>query len=523
MPGDHALLGRRGEGAGSRRSPRGCAPGARRCSAAPSPTRWSSTCGPCFPRSSRTWRARSSTPSRATTSTRTSHPHARRAQGRRDGRARRPRQVVADPPTHGIDPDRWAEEKRRGLTIDLGYAWSTLPSGREIGFVDVPGHERFIGNMLAGVGPVRLVLFVVAADEGWKPQSEEHLQILDVLGVRGGVVALTKATWSRRALALAEDGRAGAGGGDRLRVRRSSRSPPRPGTEWRSCGRRSTDARRRRPDDARARLFVDRVFTIKGAGTVVTGTSAGCRRRRRGRALPERAAARIRSLRRTTSEQAAPSPASPRTWSAPTARSFRAGTCSANPARGVRLRLFEGELRPVRGLAHPITSRGASSSTPGAAEVDARLRLYGTADRARRRDVRSVPVSRPLALESGTGSSCGRPGDGRRSAAGWCWTSGRPRPRVPTRSARLTSRRGATREELAVLLVGERGAISRAEALSLTGSLAEGGVRMGDWLVAERVRAALEAGRRARRRSPRGASAGTGRRAACVAPSARDD
>ena len=92
----------------------------------------------------------------------------------------------------GIDPDRWAEEKRRGLTIDLGYAWCTLPSGREIGFVDVPGHERFIGNMLAGVGPVRLVLFVVAADEGWKPQSEEHLQILDVLGVRGGVIALTK-------------------------------------------------------------------------------------------------------------------------------------------------------------------------------------------------------------------------------------------------------------------------------------------------------------------------------------------
>ena len=69
----------------------------------------------------------------------------------------------------GMDPDRLAEEKRRGLTIDLGFAWTTLPSGREIGFVDVPGHERFIRNMLAGVGPVRLLLFVVAADEGWKP------------------------------------------------------------------------------------------------------------------------------------------------------------------------------------------------------------------------------------------------------------------------------------------------------------------------------------------------------------------
>src|SRR6059036_3136328 len=92
----------------------------------------------------------------------------------------------------GIDPDRLAEEKRRGLTIDLGFAWCTLPSGREIGFVDVPGHERFVRNMLAGVGPVRLVLFVVAADEGWKPQTEEHLQILDVLGAGGGVIALTK-------------------------------------------------------------------------------------------------------------------------------------------------------------------------------------------------------------------------------------------------------------------------------------------------------------------------------------------
>src|SRR5713226_313680 len=92
----------------------------------------------------------------------------------------------------GMDPDRLAEEKRRGLTIDLGFAWTALPSGREVGFVDVPGHERFIRNMLAGVGPVRMVLFVVAADEGWKPQSEEHLGIVDVLGAEGAVVALTK-------------------------------------------------------------------------------------------------------------------------------------------------------------------------------------------------------------------------------------------------------------------------------------------------------------------------------------------
>src|SRR5438067_9726663 len=92
----------------------------------------------------------------------------------------------------GMDPDRLAEEKQRGLTIDLGFAWTTLPSGRELAFVDVPGHVRFIKNMLAGVGAVDACLFVVAATEGWKPQSEEHLRILELLGVSHGVIALTK-------------------------------------------------------------------------------------------------------------------------------------------------------------------------------------------------------------------------------------------------------------------------------------------------------------------------------------------
>src|SRR3954447_4753027 len=91
-----------------------------------------------------------------------------------------------------MDPDRFAEEKRRGLTIDLGFAWTTLPSGQGIAFVDVPGHVRFLKNMLAGVGAVDACLFVVAATEGWKPQSEEHLRILELLGVGHGLVALTK-------------------------------------------------------------------------------------------------------------------------------------------------------------------------------------------------------------------------------------------------------------------------------------------------------------------------------------------
>ena len=86
----------------------------------------------------------------------------------------------------GMEPDRWAEERRRGMTIDIGFAWLTLPAGEQLAFVDVPGHERFVPNMLAGVGPVPGVLFVVAADEGWMPQSAEHLAVLDALDIRHG-------------------------------------------------------------------------------------------------------------------------------------------------------------------------------------------------------------------------------------------------------------------------------------------------------------------------------------------------
>src|SRR6516164_5245424 len=92
----------------------------------------------------------------------------------------------------GIDPDRLAEEKERGMTIDLGFAWLTLPSGREVSIVDVPGHESFIKNMLAGVGGIDVALLVIAADEGIMPQTREHLAILNMLQVRAGVIALTK-------------------------------------------------------------------------------------------------------------------------------------------------------------------------------------------------------------------------------------------------------------------------------------------------------------------------------------------
>ena len=98
----------------------------------------------------------------------------------------------------GVDADRLPEEKRRGLTIDLGFAYASLPDGTVLGFVDVPGHERFIHNMLAGATGIDFVLIVVAADDGVMPQTIEHLAILDLLGIEHGIVALTKADLADR-------------------------------------------------------------------------------------------------------------------------------------------------------------------------------------------------------------------------------------------------------------------------------------------------------------------------------------
>jgi selenocysteine-specific elongation factor len=179
----------------------------------------------------------------------------------------------------GMDPDRFAEEKARGLTIDLGFAWTTLPSGRGVAFVDVPGHVRFIRNMLAGVGAVDACLFVVAATEVWKPQSEEHLRILELLGITHGVIALTKvglvdeewrelaaleiadrvaATFLEHAAVIPVDAPTGTGLDD-LRAALDQLAAATPMS----------------PDLDRPRLWVDRSFAAKGSGTVVTGTLTG--------------------------------------------------------------------------------------------------------------------------------------------------------------------------------------------------------------------------------------------------------
>lgn len=177
----------------------------------------------------------------------------------------------------GIHPDRLKEEREREMTIDLGFAWLTLPNGEEVGIVDVPGHRDFIENMLAGVGGIDAALFVVAADEGVMPQTREHLAILDLLQIQGGVVALTKIDivddpeW----LNLVEEDVRQIMAGTVLEsapiIRVSARK--RLGLDQLLKALAACLAERLpRPDLGRPRLPVDRVFTIAGFGTIVTGT-----------------------------------------------------------------------------------------------------------------------------------------------------------------------------------------------------------------------------------------------------------
>ncbi|GAB3939552.1 selenocysteine-specific translation elongation factor [Corynebacterium tapiri] len=176
----------------------------------------------------------------------------------------------------GIEPDRWEEEQRRGLTIDLGFAWSTLPSGKSVAFVDVPGHEKFLGNMLAGVGPAPAVMLIVAADEGWREQTADHLAAVDGFGLEYGVIAMTRcdlADASQRARTRADIV-------DKLRGTSLENAPI---VEVSARTQEGLDALRETlesvlesapaPDaSSPVRLWIDRSFHITGAGTVVTGT-----------------------------------------------------------------------------------------------------------------------------------------------------------------------------------------------------------------------------------------------------------
>ncbi len=401
----------------------------------------------------------------------------------------------------GIDPDRWAEEKRRGLTIDLGYAWCSLPSGREIGFVDVPGHERFIGNMLAGVGPVRLVLFVVAADEGWKPQSEEHLQILEVLGVRGGVIALTKRDLvDDETLDLAtEEIRervAGTGLASAPIVPVSSETGE--GIDALTTALDAMLDGAGPAEDARARLHVDRVFTIKGAGTVVTGTLAGgcIRVGDEVELYPTGVRARIRSLQthKQAEERACPVSRVAANLVGIERDRLGRGDVLAIPGAWRPTRVFEARLRPIRGITRAVTTRGAFKLHVGSAEVDARLRLYGTTKlEADGEAFVRITASAPVVLDVGDRFVLRETGRGETVAGGDVLDAGPPAKAGPDPVTRLAARASASRDDLPALLVEERGAIRAAFVFGLTGSRAAGGIAVGEWLVSDAIRSSVEA------------------------------
>ncbi|MEJ7629327.1 MAG: SelB C-terminal domain-containing protein [Nocardioidaceae bacterium] len=173
----------------------------------------------------------------------------------------------------GQDPDRLVEERRRGLSIELGYCWTSLPDVGQVAFVDVPGHERFVSTMLAGVGPVPAVLFVVAADDPWMPQAAEHLAALDAFGVRHGVVAVTRSDLADPASAVAETharlGSTSLAGAPVVAVSGRDGSGL---DELRSAIAAMVGALPTPSPEAAVRLWVDRRFQVAGAGTVVTGT-----------------------------------------------------------------------------------------------------------------------------------------------------------------------------------------------------------------------------------------------------------
>lgn len=272
----------------------------------------------------------------------------------------------------GMEPDRWEEERRRGLTLDLGFAW-TSPSEADpqVAFVDVPGHERLVGNMLAGVGPVPAVLFVVAADQGWQPQSEEHLAILDALRVRHGLLAVTRSDLADpepvRSDALARMATTWLGTVDSVCVSAVTGSGM---VDLRKAllhlvG--SLPSPDRRAD---VRLWVDRAFTVRGRGTVVTGTlQAGTIRMGDHLALPgggDTVRVRgIQSLKQERAEIAAVARVA-LNLHGPAAERIRRGDALLTPDRWITTELVDVRVRGDEAAALParLTMHAGSAAVP---------------------------------------------------------------------------------------------------------------------------------------------------------------
>ena len=287
----------------------------------------------------------------------------------------------------GTDPDRLAEEKERGLTIDLGFASMPLPSGRQIAFIDVPGHVRFLKNMLAGVSGVDACVFVVNVTEGWKPQSEEHLRILQLLGLGHGLVALTK-------MDEADD--------DLVELARLDVADHVAGTFLADAPIVATDAVTGTGIDAlidaldgllaltptaadrhRPRLWVDRAFAIKGSGTVVTGTLTGGALTADDALtlLPAGRGVRVRALQSLyrQCDQVGPGNRVAVNLVGAGHRDVARGDAVVRAEQWHATDTIDAELSVLASLDHPVTRRGAYAAYIGSGEHPVRLRVLGPA------------------------------------------------------------------------------------------------------------------------------------------------
>ena len=285
----------------------------------------------------------------------------------------------------GIDPDRWAEEKRRGLTIDLGFAKADRKDNGFVSFIDVPGHERFLKNMLAGVGAVDGCLFVVDSTEGWKPQSEEHLRILNLLGVERGLIALTKVSLVdddfREVVELEIK--------DHLKGTFLESAPIIPVDSITGLGidllitelENMLEGTPVAKDNDRPRLWIDRVFTVKGSGTVVTGTLTGGSLKVDDEIVinPQNFVTKIRSLQSHDEQISNTSPGSRVAINLSNIdhRSIGRGSVITNPGQWFHTSTFDAELAVLPCIEHEVSRRGAYLAYIGTKEEFVKVRVLG--------------------------------------------------------------------------------------------------------------------------------------------------
>lgn len=284
----------------------------------------------------------------------------------------------------GINPDRLKEEQEREMTIDLGFAWLRLPSGLEVSIVDVPGHEDFIKNMLAGVGGIDLALLVVAADEGVMPQTREHLAILDLLQVKDGVVALTKSDlvedpdWLDL---VQEDVRKELSG----TVLEKARIIPVSARTGQGLGELTAELERLlqaaplRHETGRPRLPIDRVFSMAGFGTVVTGTLIDGRLRsgEEVEILPKGIRARIRGLQmhKTKVEMAIPPSRVAVNLTGVSKEQLQRGDVLTSPGWLHPTTLVDVRLRYLKSVPRPLGHNATVDFFTGTTQCGTRVRL----------------------------------------------------------------------------------------------------------------------------------------------------